>query len=161
MAKLAVKDVDEAMDIVQDSMMTLVRKYSAKSEGEWTPLFYRILRNRITDHHRRNVVRNRIVGFFRPHNDDEQVHDPIQLAPDGYAAEPEFQVQLRATSEKMAAAVESLPRRQQEAFMLRAWEGMSVDQTASAMRCSTGSVKTHYSRAVHASREVLEDDYEH
>lgn len=161
MANMAVKDVDEAMDIVQDSMMTLVRKYAARQEQEWRPLFYRILRNRITDSHRRKLVRSRIMGFFSRTDDPDDESDPIAQAPDRYAAEPAFQVQLQTTSEKMAKAVDSLPKRQQEAFLLRAWEGLNVEQTARAMQCSAGSVKTHYSRAVHTLRDVLEDHYEH
>ena len=91
-ANLAVKDVDEAMDIVQDSMMTLARRYGAKNESEWTPLFDRILRNRITDSHRRATIRNRIMGFFCIQDGEEE--DPILQAPDGYAVEPPFQVQM-------------------------------------------------------------------
>ncbi len=159
-ANLAVKDVDEAMDIVQDSMMTLVRRYSAKNESEWKPLFYRILRNRITDFHRRAVIRNRIMGFFRLPNSEEDGADPILQAPAGYAVEPAFQVQMQATSEKLGKAIEVLPGRQREAFLLRVWEGLSVQDTARAMNCSEGSVKTHYSRAVHTLREVLGDDHE-
>jgi RNA polymerase sigma-70 factor, ECF subfamily len=160
MANLSVKDQDEAMDIVQDSMMTLAVKYSSKREDEWSPLFYRILRNRITDFHRRRIIRDRIMGFFSASVDEDDSRDPIQHAPDGHAVEPTFQVQMRSTTEKLSRAIGALPRRQQEAFLLRAWEGLSVEDTATAMRCSGGSVKTHYSRAVHALREVLEDDYE-
>jgi RNA polymerase sigma-70 factor (ECF subfamily) len=58
---------------------------------------------------------------------------------------------------KMSDAVNTLPRRQREAFMLRCWEGMSTIETAATMKCSEGSVKTHYSRAMHRLRDALED----
>lgn len=156
MARIAVGDVDEAMDIVQDSMLTLARKYAGKGEHEWPPLFHRILQNRIRDWHRRRRVRNRIVTVLgRAPEGEEPVADPIQQAPDRAAADPLMRVQLDAVSDALASAVETLPRRQQQAFLLRAWEGLNVADTARAMRCSQGSVKTHYSRAIHRLREVL------
>ncbi|TDJ39570.1 MAG: RNA polymerase sigma factor [Gammaproteobacteria bacterium] len=154
MARLAVKDVDEAMDIVQDTMLTLVRKYADKGEGDWPPLFHRILQNRITDWHRRRIVRSRVMMVLGRSDGAEEV-DPIQQVADGPAANPEYRVQLDAVSQRMAALVEALPHRQQQAFLLRTWEGLSVAATARAMRCSQGSVKTHYSRAIHRLRSEL------
>jgi RNA polymerase sigma-70 factor (ECF subfamily) len=75
-----------------------------------------------------------------------------------YADEPDFRLEMARTTERLEAAIAELPRRQQQAFLLRTYDGMDVRDTARAMKCSQGSVKTHFSRAVHKLREVLEDN---
>ena len=61
---MSVRDRDEALDIVQDAMIRLVRRYSRRPSEEWRPLFYRILQNRIRDVQRRRSVRSRVLSFF-------------------------------------------------------------------------------------------------
>ena len=156
MTMVAVKNPDDALDIVQDVMLTLARKYAAKPREEWPPLFYRILRNRITDFHRANTTRGRIFGWF---GGERQVaeDDPIASAPGPVQDTPEHRFEMDGAGAAISAALARLPQRQQQAFMLRAWEGMDVKSTARAMGCGEGSVKTHYSRAVHALRDALEE----
>ncbi len=157
MALVSVKNEDDALDIVQDAMFTLVRKYNKKPPNEWAPLFYRILQNRINDFHRRNTVRNKVFSWFQRSDDTDA--DPVAsfAAPPHY--NPEQQQTFQDTASELEKALSELPPRQQQAFMLRAWEGLDVRETARCMGCSTGSVKTHYSRAVHALRQQLDDHY--
>lgn len=159
LARYAVRDDDEALDIVQDSMMTLAGKYAHKAEHEWAPLFFRILHNRIRDWHRRTSVRRRVFALFRPRAESGQELDPVQLAVDGPHVEPDHVNRMSAAARRLERCLTELPVRQREAFLLRAWEGLDVAQTAAAMGCSEGSVKTHYSRAVHRLREQLKDDW--
>ena len=159
MALFKVRDVDEAMDIVQDAMIVLVRKYAMKPEAQWAPLFYRILQNRITDSHRKAGLYARVFSIFHSDDPEETGNDAIQSVPDGYASEPDFQAGMQNTTRKLNYAIEQLPARQQQAFLMRAWEGLSVADTAHAMECSQGSVKTHYSRAVHRLRDVMKEDW--
>ena len=155
-AEIAVRDRDEALDLVQDAMIKLARKYADKDTGEWPPLFSRILQNGIRDWHRRQAVRNRVMVWFgRGKTDDD--YDPIAAAPDPIGRAPEQELSNDEAMASLEVAVHALPTRQREAFMLRTFEGLDVAGTAVAMGCSEGSVKTHYSRAIHSLRDTLGD----
>ena len=155
MAEIAVRDRDEALDLVQDAMIKLARNYAARPEKEWTPLFYRILQNGVRDWHRRQKVRNRVMVWFGRGGSGDDEYDVIASAPDLAGRAPVDEVQTHETMQRLEVAIQDLPGRQREAFMLRTFEGLNVAGTATAMGCSEGSVKTHYSRAVHALREQL------
>jgi RNA polymerase sigma-70 factor (ECF subfamily) len=156
-AEIAVRDRDEALDLVQDAMIKLARKYAGQPEEEWTPLFYRILQNGIRDWYRRQAVRNRVMVWFGRASEPEDDYDPVAQAPDPMGRTPDEQLEVRQAMRTLELAVADLPARQREAFMLRTFEGLDVAGTAVAMGCSEGSVKTHYSRAVHTLRDVLGD----
>ena len=156
-AEIAVRDRDEALDLVQAAMIKLVRNYSKRSSEEWAPLFYRILQNGIRDWHRRQVVRKRVMVWFGRQSGDENEYDPVGAAPDPTGRTPDEELQNSEAMQSLETAVHKLPARQREAFMLRMFEGLDVAGTAVAMGCSQGSVKTHYSRALHALREQLEE----
>ncbi len=159
-AEIAVRDRDEALDLVQDAMIKLARNYAAHPEDEWTPLFYRILQNGIRDWHRRQMVRNRVMMWFGRSSTTEEDYDPIAQAADPMGRTPDEQIEARQAMQTLEHAVAALPARQREAFMLRAFEGLDVAATAIAMGCSGGSVKTHYSRAVHTLRDVLGEHWQ-
>jgi RNA polymerase sigma-70 factor, ECF subfamily len=159
MAQAALRNEDDALDAVQDAMLQLARAYANRPAQEWKPLFYRILENRIRDMQRRRTVRGRVFAWlpFRG-EDDEEEPDPI-----AQAVSPELQPVRRLELDEAVGALEkalgALPRRQQQAFLLRTLEGLDVAETAAAMGCSEGSVKTHYFRAVQALRAQLGDLY--
>jgi RNA polymerase sigma-70 factor (ECF subfamily) len=155
MAQIALRHEEDALDAVQDAMIQLARRYADRPPQEWRPLFYRILENRIRDTQRRRTVRGRVMAWLPWNADDEgDAPDPMAQAPDptpGPAAMAEGDEIMIALQD----AVQKLPARQREAFLLRNMEGMDVAETAAAMGCSDGSVKTHYSRAVQSLREQL------
>lgn len=152
-AVVTVRDPDEALDIVQDAMIRLATKYGRKSSEEWRPLFYRILGNRVRDWHRRRAVRGRVLSFFGGQEGDE--YDPIVAASGPEGEDPAAKLAAGETMRALEAALEQLPARQREAFMLRNFENLDVAGTATAMGCSEGSVKTHHSRAVARLRDLL------
>jgi RNA polymerase sigma-70 factor, ECF subfamily len=159
MAQAALRHEDDALDAVQDAMLQLVRAYADRPAEQWKPLFYRILENRIRDMQRRRTVRGRVIAWlpFRGDEDDDEP-DPIAQAPS-----PEPQPPRRLELDQAVAALEKalgeLPGRQRQAFLLRALEGLDVAETAAAMGCSQGSVKTHYFRALQALRAQLGELY--
>ena len=156
-AQAALRHEDDALDAVQDAMLQLARAYADRPAEEWRPLFYRILENRIRDMQRRRTVRGRVMAWlpFRG-EDDEEEPDPIAQAPSEDPS-PGRRLEIEEAMQALDKALESLPRRQQQAFMLRNLEGMDVAQTAVAMGCSEGSVKTHYFRALQTLRAQLGD----
>jgi RNA polymerase sigma-70 factor (ECF subfamily) len=156
MAQVALRDPDDALDAVQDAMIKLTRNYASRPSAEWRPLFYRILENGIRDLQRRRTVRKRIMTWLPglKEDPDNEAQDPLENVADAGPAIPEKLMQAEAM-QQLEQSLRALPARQREAFMLRNFEGMDVAETARAMACSEGSVKTHYSRAVHALREQL------
>lgn len=158
MAQMATGDREEALDIVQDALFGWASRYRRKPEALWKPLFYRILSSRISDWRRRRRVRERFKAWFGSHRGDGETVDDdfIERQPDPGGSDPADRVVVHQAARALQDALHELPMRQRQAFLLRAWEGLSVKETALAMRCSQGSVKTHYARALASLRPRLE-----
>ena len=159
----AARDEQVALDAVQDAMMRLSEKYSARPSTELPMLFQRILQNTIRDHFRRQKVRS----LWTPQmsslggGEDGDDHDPLetlQVQSDSNPQEaPSDRLQQAQTLELIEEALRTLPARQRQAFLLRYWEDMDVAAAAAVMGCSEGSVKTHCSRATHTLAGLLKD----
>ncbi len=153
-ALFAVRERESALDIVQDSMLKLAEKYSAKPAQEWPMLFQRILQNTIRDYYRRQKVRSlwtTLLSALTPQfeNDDDPLETLAVEDTSSFGANPTEQLENSQVIEIIEKALGRLPPRQREAFLLRYWEELDVAETAAAMGCSQGSVKTHCSRATH------------
>ncbi len=159
----AVRDQEAALDIVQEAMLKLATRYAERPTQELALLFQRILQNAITDHFRRQRVRNlwtmplsALAGDGDDETGERDILEALEAEPDsaaaGNGAERLERAQLLAILDE---EIGKLPRRQREAFLLRYWEDLNVAETAEAMGCSEGSVKTHCSRAAHTLAEVL------
>lgn len=156
MASYAVGDNDKALDIVQDSMFAFVQRYSNKPATAWSPLFYRILQSKISDCYRRRSLMGRIFGWLGNNGHEDEQEDPLQSVADPRDETPLRLLERADLGKQLGQAVAGLPLRQQQAFLLRAWEELSVTETAQVMGCTEGSVKTHYFRALQALRQKLE-----
>lgn len=156
MAQIGLRNEQDALDAVQDAMLQLVRNYANRPAAEWRPLFYRILENRVRDLQRRRTVRGRVMSWLpaRFDEDGEEVGDAIAEAPDPTPG-PVQQLSGDELMQALETALAALPGRQRQAFLLRNFEGLDVAETAAAMGCSEGSVKTHYFRAVQVLRAQL------
>ena len=158
----AVRDEHAALDIVQDAMMKLAEKYAMRPANEFPMLFQRILQNTMRDFWRRQKVRSiwtSLLSSFSLTGEDGEDSDPLEVltsANRDSRDEPEAQLEQRQTMALIEEALTKLPTRQREAFVMRYWEDMDVAETALAMGCSQGSVKTHCSRAVRALATTLE-----
>lgn len=153
-ARIAIRDTEEALDLVQDAMFKLARKYGDRDASEWAPLFHRILQHCIRDWQRRTWVRDKWRAWFPVNRDEDtsEEQDPIEAIPDSRVRSALEQLADKGTNTALEIALHHLPLRQRQAFLLRAWEGYNVAETAGIMGCSSGSVKTHYSRAIRALR---------
>jgi RNA polymerase sigma-70 factor (ECF subfamily) len=158
-AHYATQDIDAALDLVQEAMIRLSEKYAQRGIDEWPMLFQRILSNAILDWHRRHRVRAAWVSNlsdFSGDDDEFDLLDTLELHDASVRLEgTDRQLERAQTLEIIENEIQKLPERQREAFLLRYWEGMDVAETAAAMGCSEGSVKTHCSRATHALAKAL------
>jgi RNA polymerase sigma-70 factor, ECF subfamily len=157
----AVRNEESALDIVQDSMMRLAESYGDRPASELPMLFQRILGNCMLDWFRRNQTRNGLfsnIGDFDTQSDDGDFNALDVLSDNASTAQTESAqdaTQRAQTLREIETEIQLLPLRQREAFMMRYWEEMDVTETAQAMGCSEGSVKTHCSRAVQALARAL------
>lgn len=155
------RDEEAALDIVQDAMLRLAERYGDRPAAELAPLFQRILQNAIRDWYRRQRVRSlwtTLLSSLSPGREDEE-HDPLETLRAGQGSNPENcpaeLLERTQVIEIINEEVAKLPSRQRQAFLLRYWEELDVAETAKAMGCSEGSVKTHCSRAAHALAAAL------
>jgi RNA polymerase sigma-70 factor (ECF subfamily) len=159
-AMFAVRNEESALDIVQDSMMKLAEKYGDRPAEEFPMLFQRIIQNTIRDYYRRSKVRSlwtTLLSSFT--SDEDEASDPLETLEaesESFTQNtPDSQLQQAQILKAIEEEIKSLPTRQREAFLMRYWEDMDVAETASAMGCSEGSVKTHCSRATHTLAAAL------
>ncbi len=161
-AVYAVRDDDAALDIVQDAMIKLAEKYGDRPAAELPLVFTRILQNRIHDWFRRQKVRNAWVSLFSSmgkKSDENDDFDPLESlsAPDDSEIHQDGAQKLEQSQllQALESEISKLPARQREAFLMRYWDELSITETAQAMRCSEGSVKTHCSRATQTLAKAL------
>lgn len=154
------RDEEHALDAVQDAMLKLAEKYGDKPVTELPMLFQRILQNVIRDFFRRQKVRNMwttlLSAFGNPDDEDSDPLETLAGETDSNRGEtPHGRAEQAQVLSVIEREISKLPARQREAFLMRYWEDMDIAETAAAMGCSEGSVKTHCSRATHTLATAL------
>lgn len=169
-ARAALWDHEQALDVVQDSMLKLVEKYSGRAESEWPALFFTILSNRINDVRRWRRVRENtarvlsVFGIGGGDSDDEEterLRATTQGEPLAANLSPDAALHARRQRAAIDAAVAQLPERQRQVFLLREWQEFSIKETAATLGCTEGTVKQHHFRALKALRESLAEVWNH
>ncbi len=157
-----VRNDDAALDIVQDSMMKLAQHYGDRPVAELHPIFQRILSHTIVDWFRRQKTQQGLFSNFSDLQagvDGDGDGDPLEVLEDLLSSagteSAQDALERSQTLKKLESLIMELPDRQREAFLMRYWEEMDVAETAAAMGCSEGSVKTHCFRAVQALSKAL------
>lgn len=159
MVNFAVHGHADAVDLLQDSMIKLVTKYSDRKPEEWKPLLYKILQNRIRDWQRHQTVRNMVL-FWKPNSAEDETQEEWAGIADDKAELPDIDIEKKQQQQEVVNIIKGLPTKQQQCFLLRSWEGLSVAKTAEIMECSEGSVKTHFFRATQKIKETLEANHD-
>jgi len=134
-------DRDNAEEVVQDAYVKVHSSWWRLRELDKAEAY---LRTAVVNAARSRLRRRQVAQRYRP----EPMTD---------AASAESFAMEHARREAVLDALHALPRRQREAVVLRYYGDLSEAQTAEAMRCSVGSVKSHTSRAMAALRPLLED----
>lgn len=157
-ARTAIGNHDDALEILQDTMAELAYRYRRRKPREWHPLFYRILNSKIHDAYRHSTRHRSLFGpWSRSDPENGLTEDPyLEQIPGPDSENPARKVQGFMSTRALRAAISALSRRQREAFLLRCWEGLSTADTARSMKSSEGSVKTHYSHALASLRTRLD-----
>ena len=153
-AHLATQCEADALDIVQDTMFKLAAKYHDRPTEEWKPLFFTILESRIMDWHRKQTLKKKLFFWKKDKHldaDDNELHEDSRTE----LANPEDEIMSEQLGKHLLECISALPLQQQQCFILRSWEGMSISETALAMKLNENSVKTHYARALKKLKEQI------
>ncbi|MFT6304620.1 MAG: RNA polymerase sigma-70 factor (ECF subfamily) [Granulosicoccus sp.] len=156
MSLAACQNQDAALDIVQDTMLSMVKNYKNRPSEQWAALFFKVLNNRIVDHHRKRGF-GRLTQWLGINSNEPDAAEEAVDQLDSEVFGPDVFVDALEVNSAVQSALARLSSKQQQALVLRLWQGLSVKETALAMNVSEGSVKTHLSRAVHEMRDLLSE----
>ncbi len=147
-ALVSVKQPADALDVVQEAMLSFIKSYRLKPSSDWRPLFFRVLQNKVNDHHRRQ--KSWLRHFFSGHDQTDVAAEQASEAPSPLSA-----LNIQDQGNEVIAAIQDLPSQQQQVILYRHWQELSVQETADVMQISPGSVKTHLFRATQKIKSLL------
>lgn len=143
-------DAAQAEEAFQETWLSLIRSDSEpQGRASFRTWLYRIARNRLIDHWRRNGRRSAQHEAF-----DEQLHGE---ALPGEAEDPLRQLSLSRDRERLQQALEALPGEQREVFLLRAHGDLELQEIAELTRTPAETVKSRLRYALQKLRRLLAD----
>lgn len=152
-AIVSVNQEADALDVVQETMVAFIKNYRNKPTADWRPLFYRVLQNKINDHHRKQ--KSWLSHFFSPKEQKDLATEQVSETPS-----PLTMANNQQQGNEMIKIIQGLPSKQQQVVIYRHWQELSVAETAQVMQISTGSVKTHLHRATQKIKSLLGEHHE-
>lgn len=136
-------------DLCQETFLRvwkLRRKYAAT--GSFAAYLFAFARNVWLEQYRDIKKRQRI-------GKRQNVEDDWQLVAAGRSTRPDAAAVRSEIEERIFDALDELPVEQRMAFVMRAIEGLSIEQIASAMQCPVNTVRSRKMLAVKKLRVVL------
>ena len=132
-----------AEDMVQTSFLKIWEKRVTLNKiDRFDHFLFRIARNEITDHFRKNITRDKHQQRLRELFEEE-------------AGNPEELLISKQNRKLIADVIRELPPQQQTAYKLSRDEGLSYQQIAEKMNLSVNTIKVHISFALKALRTFL------
>ncbi len=148
-----VRDSTLAEDITQDAFLALYRHISQVPPSAFRPWLYRVTRNLCLDQLRRRKFKLRLFRDIAPRDEadvDIAHEDPNTDRPDQIAA-------TRETHAAMEKAIQELPVKFREAFLLCELQGLSYEDAAAILKCPVKTVSTRLFRARQRFRAAVGD----
>lgn len=130
-----------AEDVAQDAFLALYRHIEQVPPSAFRPWLYRVARNLCLDQLRRRKFKLRL--FRDVERDEDRPHvpeDPVSDRPDQLA-------ETREAHQHIEAAIQKLPQRFREAFLLCEIQGLSYEDAAAILNCPVKTVSTRLFRA--------------
>jgi len=166
----ALWDEDQALDVVQESMLRFVEYYRGKPDGEWPALFRSVLNSKINDQRRKRLLASTKrkllsltgMGLVDADRDEKLAEADLPSAHhDAGFSDPEAHTTGTQLKQRIEGALATLAERQRQVFLLREQMGLSISETAETLGCSENSIKQHHFRALRAMRRLLSEVWEH
>jgi len=145
----AVRDRDSAADIVQEAYARVLAQGEDKPIAQPRALLYHTARNLVIDRHRRSVARGEADLMADAGEEMERLAGPAAFEPDTALASAQ-------AVDALVQAIEDLPPRCREAFVLHRFDGLPHAEVAERMGISRKMVEQHIKLAMIACRRCKE-----
>lgn len=138
---------NDANDLSQDVFAQWLKRNEQTPVQETRAFLFKIANNVLIDHWRRNQTRGRAHAE----------HEDLDYSQHGVSDidDPALLLEHRERLQCLYQAIDSLPQRQREAFVLYRFEGLSQSEIAEQMEISVSMVEKHIAQALlHCKRHV-------